>query len=73
MADDYRRVNVGHAFPLARFADQVYQMRMNDAEAIPEQELKEELLCMERHKMVVRRELVNGSKQATYRMAFPPR
>ena len=70
MADDYRRVNVGHAFPLARFADQVYQMRMNDAEAIPEQELKDELLCMERHKMVVRRELVNGSKQATTEWHF---
>ena len=70
MADDYRRVNVGHAFPLARFADQVYQMRTNDAEAIPEQELKEELLCMERHKMVVRRELVDRSKQATTEWHF---
>jgi hypothetical protein len=70
MADDYRRVNVGHAFPLARFADQVYQMRTDDAEAIPEQAFKEEVLCMERHKMVVRRELVDRSSQATTEWHF---
>ena len=70
MADDYRRVNVGHGFPLARFAEQVYRMRLNDAEAIPEQDFKEELLRMERHKMVVRRELVDRSKQATTEWHF---
>jgi hypothetical protein len=45
-------------------------MRMNDAEAIPEQEFEKELLCMERHKMLVRRERVDRSKQATTEWHF---
>ncbi|MGH8580737.1 MAG: sigma 54-interacting transcriptional regulator [Gammaproteobacteria bacterium] len=65
MADDYKRVNVSQEFPLKPFSEQLYQMRMNDEAAIPEQAFQEELRCMERHKMVLRRQVLDDSKQTT--------
>jgi hypothetical protein len=70
MADDYKRVNVGQEFPLKRFSEQVYQMRVKDEATIPEQEFQEEILCMERHKMVVRRQMLDYSRQVTTEWHF---
>jgi hypothetical protein len=56
MKKDYERTNVGGEFPLARFSEHCYQMRLQDEVAIAEELFQQELLCMERHKLVVRRQ-----------------
>jgi HEAT repeat protein len=56
MASDYQMINLGAEFPLASFAEQVYQMRLTDSVSIPKERFIRELLCMERHRMVVRRD-----------------
>jgi len=55
MAADFARLHIGRAFPLAEFAERVYQMRLNDRAALPFEEFPGEIACMERHKMAVRR------------------
>jgi len=54
MAAEYDRVNL-QSFPLTEFAETAYQMRLNDEINIPS-EWKPELFCMEKHKMVLRRQ-----------------
>jgi HEAT repeat protein len=56
MARDYADRNVGRAFPLQRFSGSCYQMRLADVATIDEKAFQIELLCMERYKMVVRRQ-----------------
>jgi len=56
MAEDYKRTNVDRDFPLARFSEHCYDMRLHDEVAISQELFQQELLCMERHKFVVRRE-----------------
>lgn len=56
MAADYQRVNMGHSFPLAAFSERVYQMRVTDCVSFTKERFVRELLCMERHRMVLRRE-----------------
>ena len=55
MADDYARRHIGRTFPLAEFAERVYQMRLQDRAALPFDDFPDEIACMERHKMAVRR------------------
>jgi hypothetical protein len=56
MANDYKRINVGRDFPLERFSEHCYELRMKDEVAISEELFQQELLCMERHKLVVKRQ-----------------
>ena len=55
MACEYKRTHVETGFRLIDFAEAVYQMRLNDRTTIPEEEFVDELKCMERFKMVIRR------------------
>jgi hypothetical protein len=57
MAEDYKRTNVGRDFPIQSFSEHCYQLRKNDEIAISEELFQQELFCMERHKLVVRRQL----------------
>ncbi len=52
MAADYEKKKL-REFPLNKFAEIVYQMRLNDQEVIPIDKYGEELTIMEHHKMVV--------------------
>jgi HEAT repeat protein len=56
MAEDYRDKHLGQEFPLETFSEDVYQLRLQDEAALPEPQFLEELLGMERHKMVVSRQ-----------------
>ncbi|AOY81011.1 HEAT repeat domain-containing protein [Moorena producens JHB] len=51
MAQEYEQLYL-RQFPLEAFAETVYQMRLQDEVAIPADKWFEELICMERHKMV---------------------
>jgi hypothetical protein len=64
MAKDYQRTRL-HEFPLRKFAEAVYQMRLQDEDTLPVGEFAEELQCMERHKMAVGRSLDEGGKPRT--------
>jgi HEAT repeat protein len=56
MTEDYRDKHLGQEFPLETFSEDVYQLRLQDEAALPEVQFLEELLGMERHKMVVSRQ-----------------
>lgn len=56
MAEEYREKHLGREFPLDHFSEAVYQMWMHDQTAMREEPFLEELLGMERHKMVVTRQ-----------------
>lgn len=51
MAQEYEQLYL-RKFPLEAFAETVYQMRLQDQIAIPADKWFEELICMERYKMV---------------------
>ncbi|WP_424100526.1 HEAT repeat domain-containing protein [Moorena producens] len=51
MAEEYEQLYL-RQFPLEAFAETVYQMRLQDQVAIPADKWFEELICMERYKMV---------------------
>ena len=70
MADEFRHTNAGTEFPLADFSKTVYQMRLSDQADIPQEEFLAELQCMERYKMVVRRQAVDGARNAATRWYF---
>ena len=61
MAKDYQRTQL-HEFPLRKFAEAVYQMRLQDEDALPVGQFTDELQCLERHKMTVGRQVVEGGK-----------
>jgi hypothetical protein len=56
MAGDYKRTNLDQDFPLKAFSEHCYQLRLHDQLAISAQQFQKELLCMERHKLVVSRQ-----------------
>ena len=64
MAADYRQKHL-QPFPLQLFSECVYDMRLTDQTAIPEAEFYDELQCMERHKMVTRREATDSDGKPT--------
>ena len=61
MAEDYRQKQL-HDFPLRKFTEAVYQMRLQDQDALPAGQFTKELQCLERHKMTVNRPMVEGGK-----------
>lgn len=61
MAEDYQQIYLGRSFPLAAFAEMTYQLRLKSQAPIPETDFADELLCLERHKMLVRRQK-NGAE-----------
>ena len=65
MAEDYQQIHLC-PFPLAEFAETVYQMRLHDQITIPEEGCLDELHCMERYKMVLTRQQKDGFGR-TYR------
>ncbi|OLT60382.1 HEAT repeat domain-containing protein [Moorena bouillonii] len=65
MAEDYQQIHLC-PFPLAEFAETVYQMRLHDQITIPEEDCLDELHCMERYKMVLTRQQKHGFGR-TYR------
>ena len=60
MASEYKQ-EWKHDFPLKRFSQRVYQQRINDENAIPDNEFDQEVLSMEdeKYKMVVSRQWKN--------------
>ncbi|MBW4589048.1 MAG: HEAT repeat domain-containing protein [Aetokthonos hydrillicola CCALA 1050] len=60
MAAEYQQ-KWKHEFPLPKFSQLVYQMRLNDESAIPKDEFEQELISMEdeKYKMVVSRQWKN--------------
>ena len=56
VTEEYQEKHLGQEFPLDVFSEAVYQMRLNDQTTLPEEQFLEELLGMERHKMVVSRQ-----------------
>ncbi|MEO1558912.1 MAG: HEAT repeat domain-containing protein, partial [Cyanobacteria bacterium J06632_19] len=57
MAEEYKRF-WQQDFPLKQFSEAVYQMRVNDESALPDDEFYNELVCMEdeKYKMVISRQ-----------------
>lgn len=64
MAEDYHQVN-NSEFPLHLFAEEIYQMRLQDRLALPEDKFFQEIQCMERHKMVVSRQSLDAHDKPT--------
>lgn len=56
MADEYHEKHLGHEFPLELFSEVIYQMRLDDIATLPEDKFFQEIVCLERHKMVVSRQ-----------------
>ncbi|MEM9768389.1 MAG: HEAT repeat domain-containing protein, partial [Cyanobacteria bacterium P01_D01_bin.71] len=69
MAADYEQLHL-REFPLSAFSQQVYDMRLHDQTAIPEADFFDELQCMERHKMVTRRQGVDNEGNPTKEWNF---
>ena len=57
MAADYQRIHLQN-FPLAKFSETAYEMRLKDESAIPT-EWHKELKCLERYKMVISRQFTD--------------
>lgn len=60
MAADYKTLQLDQEFPLVAFSESIYQMRLKDEAAIPEEEFLEEIRVMERHKMVIIRQSLDA-------------
>jgi len=63
MAEEYQEKHLGQEFPLDSFSESVYQMRLKDEVVLPEAQFLEELLGMERHKMVVSRQSIDSEEK----------
>ena len=68
MAEEYSYKNNNEEFPLKKFSRMVYEMRLNDQQEINAEEYNEELLCMERYKMVYKR--IPDSKEDSVKWYF---
>lgn len=57
MAEDFQRTHphIIGGFPLQKFSENVFQMRLNDTTPLPYEEYHSEIECMEEHKMVLSR------------------
>ncbi|NOR68501.1 MAG: hypothetical protein GQ532_02190 [Methylomarinum sp.] len=67
MANDYKHTNIGEDFPLQRFSDQVYQMRLKDESVLSVKDYEQEITCLERHKMVLSRQVKNHGDEKQFR------
>jgi hypothetical protein len=70
MASDYERVNVGNEFPLGKFSERVYRMKLDNESALPAQDCFLELECMRRHKMVVKRQSMDSHSEPVVEWHF---
>ncbi len=59
MTADYEHIHPGKHFPIEEFSETIYQMRINDQAVIPHHHFSDEVTCMDRHKMVLRRQFRN--------------
>jgi HEAT repeat protein len=62
MAQNYQRLHVGRTFPLEKFSEYVYQMRLQQTSVLSQEPFKSELECMERHKIVLARYQASDGK-----------
>jgi len=70
MAAEYERMHLNQQFPLAAFAEMVYQMRLQDQVTIPAAQWLDELQCMERYKMVLSRQFEDAEGKLTKEWYF---
>lgn len=65
MAEEYQQM-WKRDFPLKKFAEKVYTLRLNDEKALPANDFEKELLCMEdeKYKMVVSRQWQDADGKA---------
>lgn len=56
MSSDYKSKNMGSKFPLSSFSEHVYKMRIENRKRLEAESFTNELRCMERHRMVLKRE-----------------
>lgn len=70
MAEDYQQIYLGRSFPLAAFAEMTYQLRLKSQAPIPEKDFADELLCLERHRMLVRRQKIGAEGKPLTRWFF---
>jgi len=70
MAEEYKGKNLGIEFPLKTFSEEVYQMRLNDISAFPENKFSKEIYCLERHKMVVSRQSLDTEENSVKEWYF---
>jgi hypothetical protein len=70
MAAEYKADNQDRDFPLTPFSEAAYEVRLHDEARLPEEKLRNELLALEKHKMVVRRvEDVGGQARTVWLFA----
>jgi len=67
MANDFKHTNIGDVFPLQNFSERVYQMRLEDESVLPVQDYEQEIACLERHKMVLSRQVNNHGEEKQFR------
>ena len=70
MAADYQATHAGQSFPLASFAEQVYQMRIADHSIIAEADFPREVSALVAHKMVVVHQFQEGSGETIKEWRF---
>jgi hypothetical protein len=65
MAEDFQRTHphIIGGFPLQKFSENVFQMRLNDITPLPYEEYHSEIECMEDHKMVLSRQYQSSGNE----------
>lgn len=57
-------------FPLEAFSEVVYQMRLDDKAGMVEEDFRDEISCLAQHRMMVPREVMNGTGEAKQKWYF---
>ena len=70
MAADYQRRNLNSKFPLLRFSESVYKMKLDDVVFLGAANWPAELECMSRHKMIIERPSSRGPGNPTNAWRF---
>jgi HEAT repeat protein len=70
MSEDYQEKHLSQEFPLEKFSEAAYQMRLNDETVLPEDMFLDEILCMEHHKMAVSRQSIDAEGKPTKEWFF---
>ncbi|MEM8719415.1 MAG: HEAT repeat domain-containing protein [Cyanobacteria bacterium P01_G01_bin.39] len=68
MAEDYKSIQL-EQFPLDRFSEHAYQMRLDNL-PLSESDFLEELQCMERHKMIICQQSLNAANEPVREWKF---
>lgn len=61
MREEYEHIHQDRVFPLVRFSECVYQMRLNDESTLPQNRFPDEIACMERYGLVLSRQSSDSS------------